>query len=190
MKNKTLAILLALLLGGIGGHQFYLGNNGKGILYLIFCWTFIPVLITVIDIILLLMMSEDKFNNKYNKNVTIQPIVQNFHHYHNSPEPAFIKNNQLSKEETKQQDDSKAYLSYIKNTDLESIENGNYSEHSYEWYIQQLIIQFRSSLVFQNKEDSPNYNTFKEYEYTVNQINHSRNIPNINYWDYFSAFLN
>lgn len=190
MKNKTVAILLALLLGGLGGHQFYLGNNGKGILYLIFCWTFIPVIIAVIDIIILLLMSENNFNNKYNKNATIQPIVQNFHHYHNSPEPAVINNNQLSKEETNQQDDSKAYLSYIKNTDLESIENGNYSEHSYEWYIQQMIKNFRTALQFPNKEDAPNYSIFKQYENKVNHINSSRNIPEINYWDYFSAFLN
>lgn len=33
MKNKTTAGLLALFLGGLGVHQFYLGNGGKGVLH-------------------------------------------------------------------------------------------------------------------------------------------------------------
>ena len=33
-KDKTTALLLCLLTGGVGGHQFYVGNNGKGLLYL------------------------------------------------------------------------------------------------------------------------------------------------------------
>lgn len=33
-KDKTTAIILVLTLGVIGGHQFYVGNTGKGILYL------------------------------------------------------------------------------------------------------------------------------------------------------------
>lgn len=67
MKTKTKAILLALFLGGLGIHQFYLGNNGKGVLYLLFCWTFIPCIIALIDIFFLMTMSDDRFNYKYNK---------------------------------------------------------------------------------------------------------------------------
>ena len=33
-KDKTTALLLAIFLGGLGAHQFYAGNTGKGILYL------------------------------------------------------------------------------------------------------------------------------------------------------------
>ena len=35
MKNKTTAGLLALFLGGCGAHHFYLGNNKKGLTYLL-----------------------------------------------------------------------------------------------------------------------------------------------------------
>ncbi len=48
-KNPTTAVVLALLLGGIGGHQFYLGNTVLGILYLVFSWTFIPAFIAFIE---------------------------------------------------------------------------------------------------------------------------------------------
>ncbi len=67
MKTRTVAILLALFLGGLGIHQFYLGNNIKGILYLLFCWTFIPLILALIDIFLLIMMSNVQFNYKYNQ---------------------------------------------------------------------------------------------------------------------------
>jgi hypothetical protein len=39
-----MAIILALLLGGIGVHKFYLDKPGAGIFYLLLCWTFIPVI--------------------------------------------------------------------------------------------------------------------------------------------------
>ncbi|WP_300259441.1 TM2 domain-containing protein [Clostridium sp.] len=33
MKNRSTAIILCLLLGVLGAHQYYLGNYGKGVLY-------------------------------------------------------------------------------------------------------------------------------------------------------------
>jgi TM2 domain-containing membrane protein YozV len=66
MKSKTTAVLLALFLGGLGIHKFYLGQSGTGIIYLLFCWTLIPGLIACIDFIILLVMSDHDFNMKYN----------------------------------------------------------------------------------------------------------------------------
>jgi TM2 domain-containing membrane protein YozV len=45
MKSKTTAGLLAIFLGGLGFHKFYLGQTGRGILYLVFCRTWIPSII-------------------------------------------------------------------------------------------------------------------------------------------------
>lgn len=64
--------MLAFFLGGIGIHRFYLRQNGKGVLYLLFCWTFIPALISLIDVIGLAVMSEDRFNAKYNREIYLQ----------------------------------------------------------------------------------------------------------------------
>ena len=64
-KSKVAAALLALFLGGFGVHKFYLGQVGLGILYLVFCWTFIPAIIAFIEFIILLTMSDDAFNQKY-----------------------------------------------------------------------------------------------------------------------------
>ena len=64
-KSKTTAGLFALLLGGIGIHKFYLGRPVQGILYILFCWTFIPAIIALIEDIIYLTMSDEKFAQKY-----------------------------------------------------------------------------------------------------------------------------
>jgi len=64
-KNRTTAGLLALLLGGIGIHKFYLGNSAAGIIYLLFFWTFIPAILALIEGISLLSMSDEEFAAKY-----------------------------------------------------------------------------------------------------------------------------
>lgn len=48
-KNPTTAVVLALFLGGLGIHKFYLGQTGLGILYLVFCWTYIPGVVGFIE---------------------------------------------------------------------------------------------------------------------------------------------
>jgi TM2 domain-containing membrane protein YozV len=60
-KDKFTAGLLALLLGGFGIHRFYLGHTGKGIIYLLFFWTFIPAILALIDGIRYLTMSNEDF---------------------------------------------------------------------------------------------------------------------------------
>lgn len=53
-KNKWVAFFLCLFLGGIGAHKFYEGKIGIGILYAVFCWTYIPVIVSIIDLIVIL----------------------------------------------------------------------------------------------------------------------------------------
>ena len=69
MKNKTTAGIFALFFGGLGVHRFYLGQTGKGLLYLLFIWTFIPTIIAMIDGILFLTQTEEAFNKKYNPEI-------------------------------------------------------------------------------------------------------------------------
>jgi TM2 domain-containing membrane protein YozV len=64
-KSKIVAAILAFFLGFIGVHKFYLGETGKGILYLIFFWTFIPGIIAFVEAIMLLTMRDEEFNRKY-----------------------------------------------------------------------------------------------------------------------------
>ena len=77
MKDKTTAGLLALFVGGIGIHKFYLGRGGQGILYLLFCWTFIPAIIAFFEAIILFTMSPADFNARYNVGVVPATSPQN-----------------------------------------------------------------------------------------------------------------
>lgn len=65
VKSKVVAGVLALLLGGLGIHKFYLGKIGMGILYLLFCWTGIPAIIGFIEGIIYLCSSDENFQLKH-----------------------------------------------------------------------------------------------------------------------------
>lgn len=77
MKNKTTAGILALFLGGLGVHRFYLGQTGLGILYLVFFWTFIPAFVALIDGIIFLTQEDSKFNEKYNPGKPLYTVTTN-----------------------------------------------------------------------------------------------------------------
>lgn len=66
-KNKYIAAILVFLLGTIGIQWFYLGRTMYGILSILFCWTGVPAVISFIHFIILLISSEESFNEKYNK---------------------------------------------------------------------------------------------------------------------------
>ena len=52
-KDSTTAVLLAVFLGGLGVHHFYMGYTLMGVLYLLFCWTFIPAILGLIEAFLM-----------------------------------------------------------------------------------------------------------------------------------------
>ena len=66
-KNKIVAGLLALFLGGFGIHRFYLGKVKSGILYVLFCWTFIPAIIAFIEAIIIFFSSDESWRQQYNE---------------------------------------------------------------------------------------------------------------------------
>jgi len=63
--DKAALALLAFFLGAFGGHKFYVGKYGIGILYLLFCWTGIPGLIAFIEFIIYLCTPSEEIARKY-----------------------------------------------------------------------------------------------------------------------------
>lgn len=64
-RNKVVAGFLGIFLGGLGVHKFYLGKGLQGVLYLVFCWTFIPAIIGFIEGLNYFLMSEKTFFERY-----------------------------------------------------------------------------------------------------------------------------
>ena len=64
VKSKVAAGLLAILLGGLGIHKFYLGKVGLGVVYLLFCWTGVPEIIGLVEGIIYLTDSDESFQLK------------------------------------------------------------------------------------------------------------------------------
>ena len=59
--DRVTASVLAILLGGLGIHHFYMGETALGILDILFCWTGIPSLVAFIDGVVWLCESNEEF---------------------------------------------------------------------------------------------------------------------------------
>lgn len=66
MKSKIVAGLLALFVGGIGVHKFYLGKISAGVIYLLFSWTLVPSFIAFFEAFGFFLMTDENFNKFYN----------------------------------------------------------------------------------------------------------------------------
>lgn len=67
-KEKTVAGILGILLGGFGVHHFYLGSMTSGVIVLVVTIFTCGIggLIGLVEGILLLIMSDEEFNQRYN----------------------------------------------------------------------------------------------------------------------------
>src|SRR5258706_5044939 len=63
--SKALLLLLTFFFGGVGAHKFYLGKYWQGALYLIFFWTGIPALISLVEFLIYVFTGSERLNEKY-----------------------------------------------------------------------------------------------------------------------------
>ncbi len=56
---------LGICLGGIGAHKFYQGKTVLGVVYVIFCWTMVPIVVGFIEGVRYLFMPLDDFYFQY-----------------------------------------------------------------------------------------------------------------------------
>ena len=49
-KNPNAGFVLTLLFGGVGAHHFYMGDVRRGVLYVLFVWTLIPVIVAFLEL--------------------------------------------------------------------------------------------------------------------------------------------
>lgn len=67
-KDRTAAGILAVTLGGLGIHRFYLGQ-WWGVFYLLLCWTTIPLLVSLVEGIVFLCSSQEQWDANYNDGI-------------------------------------------------------------------------------------------------------------------------
>ncbi|MFB6170566.1 MAG: NINE protein [Haloarculaceae archaeon] len=67
-KDRVTAGVLAILLGWMGAHKFYLGYNTMGVLYLCFFWTGIPAVLGLAEGIIYLLKTDREFTETYVEN--------------------------------------------------------------------------------------------------------------------------
>ena len=62
-NNRKIAIVLAICLGWLGAHRFYLGQIGSGLVYLLIFWFFPPLAIVLglIDAVRYFFMTDEQF---------------------------------------------------------------------------------------------------------------------------------
>ena len=65
-KNKVVAGVLGILLGGLGIHHFYLGSSVAGIICLVTSCIGIGAIIGLVEGVMLLVMSDAEFDARYN----------------------------------------------------------------------------------------------------------------------------
>lgn len=58
--KKGTYIGLCLLLGGLGAHKFYAEKWIQGLLYVAFCWTYVPTIIALIDFLIAAFQRSDE----------------------------------------------------------------------------------------------------------------------------------
>lgn len=73
-RRRGTAVLLALLLGWMGGHKFYLGENIAGSLYLMWFWTSVPLILSLYEAMVLSQMSTVNFNMTYNIDLVLNQV--------------------------------------------------------------------------------------------------------------------
>lgn len=63
--EREVAAILAILLGTIGAHRFYLGDTKLGVLYLCLFWTGLPTILGVIEGVIYLIEDDAEFQRKH-----------------------------------------------------------------------------------------------------------------------------
>ena len=62
--NRVECGIIAMIFGAVGLHKFYRGQYGRGLLYIVFCWTFIPAIVGVLEGIHYLTETDEQYREE------------------------------------------------------------------------------------------------------------------------------
>lgn len=67
VPSRATAVMLALFLGGLGAHWFYLSRPLRACTYLVFCWTLVPSVVSLFDVLCFAVNNDDTWRAKFGK---------------------------------------------------------------------------------------------------------------------------
>ena len=62
--NRVECGIIAMIFGAVGLHKFYRGQYGRGLLCIVFCWTFIPAIVGVLEGIHYLTETDEQYREE------------------------------------------------------------------------------------------------------------------------------
>lgn len=74
VKTQTIAGLWCFFLGSFGAHRFYLGKTLSAVFYLLFCWTGIPGLIAIFEMLFIAFQNHDIWDRNNNNGQPSPPV--------------------------------------------------------------------------------------------------------------------
>ena len=60
MENRFIFAIIAFFLGTLGIQEFILGNTFRGVIGILFCWTGIPAIIALVQMVIALCCGSDE----------------------------------------------------------------------------------------------------------------------------------
>ena len=183
MKKRIYAILfsaLSLFFAGIGIQKFYLGQIKRGILYVLFFWTFIPYLLCIIDLLKFIFMSDEQFNLKYNRDYYNEiNYKENYYDHSNVLEAEYSYTSDTDKERNDNGVISEA-LNYY-NLINDSVKN--IKDYEFASYVKQLNALFKDIInkASECDDEEKSYNIKKDLEHMI-EYNIPTTLKLINYY--------
>ncbi len=75
-KSKTIAGLLSFFYGSFGAHNFYLGRLFWACLYILFFWTLIPLVVSMIEGVVIFILPKEAFEKIYIDRLCIKDLFK------------------------------------------------------------------------------------------------------------------
>lgn len=126
-KQKSLVVgyILAFFLGGIGAHLFYYRKYLRGFLYLLFCWTYVPIILGWIDLLFV-----KRWTNEINKSLESKKENE-----------SLLEKNDIEKLEIKQNIKTRASKTFERVTEVTNeLFTSSKTENNFTFYNEEDII--------------------------------------------------
>ncbi len=73
--NKSVLLFLTFFFGGFGAHKFYVKKYWQGLFYLLFCFTYVPAIIALVEFVIYASTSAEKLQEEYPETKSVPVVI-------------------------------------------------------------------------------------------------------------------